>query len=69
MRFKREPYRFSGGMSGITVLLLSDPAVNDFILESEGMMEVTQKAADKLKKILKSERGPGTVRIIPHKFC
>jgi len=56
-------------MSGITVLLLSDPAVNDFILESEGMMEVTQKAADKLKKILKSERGPGTVRIIRHKFC
>ncbi len=37
-------------MSGITVLLLSDPAVNDFILESEGMMEVTQKAADKLRK-------------------
>lgn len=35
-----------------------------FIMEEEVMIEVTEKAAGKIKDFLQTQQGPGTVRIL-----
>jgi len=40
------------------------PKINYYILEGKVMIEVTQNAADMIKEFLKTQQGPGTVRIM-----